>query len=132
MLLFKWSINFCDLNFHHFGSKFSIHFWRSWLPRKRSILYGWRSAIITETVKNPWSGARYLCLTPFIRLGKVPRGQEIIRSSCLNKFCFFVNVALISYIYFWNATLFFALFSFIQKFSIIWICVVNFQYLTFM
>lgn len=51
--------------------------------QERGVFYigGDLLAIITETVKNPGRGARYLCLTPFIRLGKVLHDKQILRFS---------------------------------------------------
>ena len=45
--LMKWGVNFCDLNFHYFGHKFSIHFVRG------VFCQGGDSPV---TVKLLWSG----------------------------------------------------------------------------
>ena len=58
----KWSVNFRDLNFHYFGTKFSILLWHPGRLWMRSILSGWRSMKLWRTLKV----TRYLRLTPLI------------------------------------------------------------------
>ena len=64
--LMKWRVNFCDLNFHYFGHKFSIYFVRG------VFCQGGDSPV---TVKLLWRTLKVvrLRLTPFERLGKEPR-----------------------------------------------------------
>ena len=64
--LMKWGVNFCDLNFHYFGHKFSIHFVRG------VFCQGGDSPV---TVKLLWRFLKVvrLRLIPLERLGKEPR-----------------------------------------------------------
>ena len=63
--LMKWRVNFCDLNFHYFGHKFSIYF-------VRGVFCQGGDSPVTVKLWRTLKVAR-LRSTPFERLGKEPR-----------------------------------------------------------
>ena len=63
--LIKWRVNFCDLNFHYFGHKFSIYF-------VRGVFCQGGDSPVTVKLWRTLKVAR-LRSTPFERLGKEPR-----------------------------------------------------------
>lgn len=100
----------------------SISVWNSWYTfdildvflRNRSILSRWRSTSNNELWRT-LEMVKFLWLTPFIRLGKVPQKSfhfglyVCLCSFYLNKFCFFVTVALKGIPSLWNVTLLFCI-----------------------
>ena len=69
--------------------------------RGRDILSGWRSAINSETVYRTLEVVRVFLFYSFVRRERTDKqSSDRVKTffCCLNKFCFFVIVALISFI----------------------------------
>ena len=135
--LIKWSVNFCNPNFQHFGLKilytlltFLTLACLQMITKLWLVPYGVNQSLISSAHRLSWhlieqkafyqggdllvaekqllwrplTVVRFLSLIPLLHLGKEPQKKFLFQIMCLtlfcclNKFFFFTNVSLISFI----------------------------------